>query len=151
MENSSCSACVHSPQDTSHLILHCPATDSLCRSLFGDSLSLYDLWSRPWGVSLLLGLRDLPLCHHPSKGSGNHQQQQHEQISYRVTEIQNVLFTLFHFLFPLGVSKTLFLLFWQSASIYFKAKRLISCKCFRPTSGKICSGSRFLIFFLQLF
>ena len=42
-----CSACVHSSQGTSHLILHCPATDSLCRSLFGDSLSLYDLWSRP--------------------------------------------------------------------------------------------------------
>ena len=43
IENPSCSACGHSSQDTSHLILHCPATDSLCRSLFGDSLSLYDL------------------------------------------------------------------------------------------------------------
>ena len=47
-ENPSCSACRHSSQDISHLILHCPATDSLRRSLFGDSLSLYDLWSRPW-------------------------------------------------------------------------------------------------------
>ena len=47
IENPSCSACGHSSQDTSHLILHCPATDSLRRSLFGDSLSLYDLWSRP--------------------------------------------------------------------------------------------------------
>ena len=47
IENSSCSACGHSSQDISHLILHCPATDSLRRSLFGDSLSLYDLWSRP--------------------------------------------------------------------------------------------------------
>ena len=28
-ENPSCSACGHSSQDTSHLILHCPATDSL--------------------------------------------------------------------------------------------------------------------------
>ena len=28
IENSSCSACGHSSQDTSHLILHCPATDS---------------------------------------------------------------------------------------------------------------------------
>ena len=46
IENPSCSACGHSSQDTSHLILHCPATDSLRRSLFGDSLSLYDLWSR---------------------------------------------------------------------------------------------------------
>ena len=46
-ENPSCSACGHSSQDASHLILHCPATDSLRRSLFGDSLSLYNLWSRP--------------------------------------------------------------------------------------------------------
>ena len=49
IENPSCSACGHSFQDTSHLILHCPATDSMHRSLFGDSLFLYDLWSRPWG------------------------------------------------------------------------------------------------------
>ena len=28
--------------DTSHLILHCPATDSLRHTPFGDSLSLYD-------------------------------------------------------------------------------------------------------------
>ena len=62
IENPSCSACGHSSQDTSHLILHCPATDSLRRSLFGDSLSFYDLWSRPWGVSRLLGLHGLPLC-----------------------------------------------------------------------------------------
>ena len=48
IENPFCSACGYSFQDTSHLILHCPATDSLRRSLFGDSLSLYDLWSRPW-------------------------------------------------------------------------------------------------------
>ena len=43
IENPSCSACGHSSQDISHLILHCSATDSLRRSLFGDSLSLYDL------------------------------------------------------------------------------------------------------------
>ena len=40
IENPSCSACGHSSQDTSHFILHCPATDSLRCSLFGDSLSL---------------------------------------------------------------------------------------------------------------
>ena len=34
IESPSCSACGHSFQDTSHLILHCPATDSLRRSLF---------------------------------------------------------------------------------------------------------------------
>ena len=38
IENPSCSACGLSSQDTSHLILHCPATDSLHRSLFGNSL-----------------------------------------------------------------------------------------------------------------
>ena len=62
IENPPCSACGHSSQDTSHLILHCPATDSLRRSLFSDSLSLYDLWSRPWGVARLLGLHSLPPC-----------------------------------------------------------------------------------------
>ena len=67
-ENPFCSACGHSSQDTSHLILHCPATDSLRRSLFGDSQSLYDLWSRPWGVARLLGLHGLPQCPHPSEG-----------------------------------------------------------------------------------
>ena len=53
IENYSCSTCEHLSQDTSHLILHCPATDSLCCSLFSNSLSLY-LWSRPWGVAQLL-------------------------------------------------------------------------------------------------
>ena len=70
IEDPSCSACEHSPQNTSHLILHCPATDSLRHSLFGSSLSLYDLWSRPWGVARLLGLYGLPPCPHPSEGVG---------------------------------------------------------------------------------
>ena len=34
IENPSCSACGQLSQDTSHLILHCPATDSLRRLLF---------------------------------------------------------------------------------------------------------------------
>ena len=70
IKNPSCSACGHSPQDTSHLILHCPAMDSLRHSLFGDSLSRYDLWSRPWGVARLLGLHGPPPCPHPSEGVG---------------------------------------------------------------------------------
>ena len=78
IENSSCSTCGHSSQGISHLILHCPATDSLCCSLLGDSLSLYDLWSRPWGVARLLGLHGLPPCPIPRKGSGNQQQQQQQ-------------------------------------------------------------------------
>ena len=71
IENPFCSACGHSSEDTSHLILHCPSTDSLRRSLFGDSLPLYDLWSRPWGVARLLGLDGLPPCPHPSEGVGS--------------------------------------------------------------------------------
>ena len=70
IENPSCSACGHSSQDTYHLILHYPATDSLRHSLFGDSLTLYDIWSRPWGVARLLGLHGLPPCPHPSEGIG---------------------------------------------------------------------------------
>ena len=70
IENPSCSACGHSSKDISHLILHCPATNSLRRSLFGDSLSLYDLWSRPWGDAQLLGLHGLLPCPHPSEGVG---------------------------------------------------------------------------------
>ena len=70
IKNPSCSACGHSPQDTFHLVLDCPATDSLRRSLFGDSLSLFDLWSRPWGVARLLGLHGLPPCSHPSERVG---------------------------------------------------------------------------------
>ena len=57
-------------QDISHLILLCPVTGSLRRSLFGDSLSLYDLWSRPWGVARLLGLHGLLPGPHPSEGVG---------------------------------------------------------------------------------
>ena len=40
IKNSSCSACGHWSQDTTHLILHCPAMVSLHCSLFGDSMSL---------------------------------------------------------------------------------------------------------------
>ena len=70
IENSPCSTCGNSSQDTSDLILHCPATDCLRRSVFGDSLSLYDLWSRPWGVARILGLHGLPPCPHPTEGVG---------------------------------------------------------------------------------
>ena len=74
IENPSCSACGHSSQDTSHLILHCPATDSLRRSLFGDSLSLYnpgpDRGELPgfWGSMVF---RHVPIFR---KGSGKQQQ-----------------------------------------------------------------------------
>ena len=51
IENPSCSACGHSSQDTSHLILHCPATDSAPLTLWRLSVSLRPqvqaLWSFP--------------------------------------------------------------------------------------------------------
>ena len=71
IKNPSCSNCGHSSQDTSHLILHCSATDFLSRSVFGNSLSFEDLWSRPWRVAWLLGLLHLPLCSHPTEGCGH--------------------------------------------------------------------------------
>ena len=70
IKNPSCSDCGHSSQDTSHLILHCPASDSLRCSLFDDSLYFYELWSRPWEVARLLGLHGFPPCPHPSEGVG---------------------------------------------------------------------------------
>ena len=70
IKNPLCSACGRLSQDIAHLILHCPATDSLRRSLFGDSLSLCNLWSRPWGVARLVGLHGLPPCPYPSEGVG---------------------------------------------------------------------------------
>ena len=65
-ENSACSACGHSLQDLNHLLLDCPATEPLRKSIFGSSLSILDLWSRPWGVARLLGLNSAP----PSLGRG---------------------------------------------------------------------------------
>ena len=71
IENTSSSACGHSSQDISNLILHCAATDSLRRLLFSDSLSLsLYLWSRPWEVAWFLGLHGLPPSPHPSEGVG---------------------------------------------------------------------------------
>ena len=76
IKNPSCSACGHPSQDTSDLLLHCPATDSLRRSLFGNFLSLHDLLSRPWRVARLLGPHGLPPSTHPSEGVVLQQQQQ---------------------------------------------------------------------------
>ena len=45
IENPSCSACGHPSQGIFHLIIHCPAKNSLRRLPFGDSLPFYRLWS----------------------------------------------------------------------------------------------------------
>ena len=69
-ENSACSACCHPLQDLNHLLLDCPASEPLRKSIFDSSLSLLDLRSRPWGVARLLGLRGVPVHPHPSEGVG---------------------------------------------------------------------------------
>ena len=70
IENSSCSACSDSIQDTPHLILHSPYADSLRGSLFADFFSIYNLWSRPFRATRFLTLHGLPPCPHLSKGIG---------------------------------------------------------------------------------
>ena len=53
IENPSCNACDHPMQNLSSL--SCPATDFLHHPLFGDSLSICNLWCRSWGVAKTLG------------------------------------------------------------------------------------------------
>ena len=67
-ENSACSACGHPLQDLNHFLLDCPASEPLHKSIFGSSLSILDLWSRPWDVARLLGLHGVPPHPHPSEG-----------------------------------------------------------------------------------
>ena len=69
-ENSAYSACGHPVQNLNHLLLDCPASEPLCKNIFGSSLSILDLWSRPWGVARLLGLHKVPPFPHPLEGVG---------------------------------------------------------------------------------
>ena len=69
-ENSDCSACGHPLQDLNHLLLDCPASERLRNSIFGSSLYILDLRSRPWGVARLLGLCGVPPRPHPWEGVG---------------------------------------------------------------------------------
>ena len=69
-KNSACSACGHPLQDLNHFLLDCPASEPLRKSIFGSSLSILDLWSRPWGVGRQLGLHGVRLHPHPSEGVG---------------------------------------------------------------------------------
>jgi len=65
-KNSSCSACGHPLQDLTHLLFDCPASELLRRAIFGNTSSIFDLWSRPWGVVRLLEFLHAPI---PRKGS----------------------------------------------------------------------------------
>ena len=62
-----CSNCGSKPQNRSHLVLDCPLLDHLHQAMFGHTLSLLDLWSRPWGVARLLGLRGVDPRPHPQE------------------------------------------------------------------------------------
>ena len=50
IESSSCRVFSHPTQDIHQLIYYCLAGASLYHSLFCNSFSLYNLWSRPWGI-----------------------------------------------------------------------------------------------------
>ena len=67
VENPSCSACGYSFQDTSHLILHCPATDSAPLTLWLSTTSGRDPGEFPsfWGSMVFRHALIL------RKGSGN--------------------------------------------------------------------------------
>ena len=49
-ENSACSACGHPLQDLNHLLLDCPASEPLRKSIFGSSLSLFLIYGPDLGV-----------------------------------------------------------------------------------------------------
>ena len=72
IENPSCSASCYLIQNISHHILHCPATYSFCRSLFGELLSLYELLFRPWKWPGFWGSTVFYHVSIPRKGSGNY-------------------------------------------------------------------------------
>ena len=86
IENPFCSACKHSSQDTSHLILHCSATDSLA-TLCLSTTSGPGPGELPgfWGSMIF---RHAPI---PQKDSGNQQQQQHDL--YLVYFVTLILYT----------------------------------------------------------
>ena len=80
IKNPSCSARGYSSQDISHLILHCPATDSLRRSLFVSLRPpVQTLGEFPgfWGSMVF---RHAPI---PRKGSGKQQQQKFRSSLFR--------------------------------------------------------------------
>jgi len=60
----------------SHLLLDCPTSKSLRHTIFGTTSSIFDLWSRPWGMAQLLGLCGIPPCPYHSEGVGQHHHHQ---------------------------------------------------------------------------
>ena len=69
-EISAFGACRLPLQDLNHLLLDCPASEPLRKFIFGSSLSILDLWSRPWGVARLMGFCRVPPRPIPRKRLG---------------------------------------------------------------------------------
>ena len=59
------------PANTSHLVLHCPATDYLCYSLFGDSCLSTTSGPGPMKLPGFWGFMVFHLALIPRKGLGN--------------------------------------------------------------------------------
>jgi len=50
-KNSSCSTCGHPLQDLICLLRDCPASELVWHTIFGTISSIFDIYSRPWGVA----------------------------------------------------------------------------------------------------
>jgi len=59
-------------QDFTHLLLECPASETLWRAIFGTTFSVFDLSSKIWGVARLLSLHGIPPRPQPLEGVGYH-------------------------------------------------------------------------------
>jgi len=57
-------------QDLAHHLLDCSASELLRRTIFGTTSSIFDPWSKSWGVARLLVVREIPPHSHPSEGVG---------------------------------------------------------------------------------
>ena len=68
--SSYCPLCGSGNHDLSHVFSSCPSLSSTREAIFGPSVSIFDLWVRPWGVARLLGLRGVPPRPYPPDGAG---------------------------------------------------------------------------------
>jgi len=68
-KNSSCSAGGHQLQDLTHLLLDYPASEPLRCAIFGTTSTIFDLWSKPWGVARLWAPQNCFKSPSYSKGS----------------------------------------------------------------------------------
>jgi len=73
----------------------CPASEPLRRAIFG-TISIFDLWSRPWDVVRLLSLQGIPPRPHPSEGVGLHHYRQ-EPLAVSDFILNNYLASCFSF------------------------------------------------------